>query len=258
MVGGGRGAFIGAVHRIAANIDGQIELVCGAFQQRSREVARLRLGLLSSAGTLLRHVRGDDPEGEGASGGSAHGFHLHRHAEPHALPAGKDGAGEWLPCAFATSPRRSISTEAKQLGELVKKTGPALRPHAQLHGLSAREAGARHGPRRQARQDPQSRRGVSAGLAGHAHRRVRAEAGRVAHGSEALRRRRLRRRHRHARGEPRGIHHRPEDQRTGRRPHHVRRRPPARRRRATFSCASRAAPRACCTARRSPWAKRTT
>ena len=40
MVGGGRGAFIGAVHRIAANIDGQIELVCGAFSsdpQRSRD-----------------------------------------------------------------------------------------------------------------------------------------------------------------------------------------------------------------------------
>ncbi len=31
MVGGGRGAFIGGVHRIAAQIDGQIELVCGAF-----------------------------------------------------------------------------------------------------------------------------------------------------------------------------------------------------------------------------------
>ena len=31
MVGGGRGAFIGAVHRNAANMDGQIELVCGAF-----------------------------------------------------------------------------------------------------------------------------------------------------------------------------------------------------------------------------------
>ncbi len=40
MVGGGRGAFIGAVHRIAANIDGQIDLVCGAFSsdpQRSKE-----------------------------------------------------------------------------------------------------------------------------------------------------------------------------------------------------------------------------
>ena len=31
MVGGGSGAFIGAIHRAAANLDGQIELVCGAF-----------------------------------------------------------------------------------------------------------------------------------------------------------------------------------------------------------------------------------
>lgn len=31
MVGGGEGAFIGAVHRIAAALDGEIELVCGAF-----------------------------------------------------------------------------------------------------------------------------------------------------------------------------------------------------------------------------------
>jgi len=31
MVGGGQGAFIGAVHRIAAFLDGEIELVCGAF-----------------------------------------------------------------------------------------------------------------------------------------------------------------------------------------------------------------------------------
>ena len=31
MVGGGRGAFIGAIHRIAAAMDQQVELVCGAF-----------------------------------------------------------------------------------------------------------------------------------------------------------------------------------------------------------------------------------
>lgn len=31
MVGGGIGAFIGAVHRMAAALDGEIELVCGAF-----------------------------------------------------------------------------------------------------------------------------------------------------------------------------------------------------------------------------------
>ena len=39
MVGGGRGAFIGAVHRIAAAMDQQIDLVCGAFSsdpERSR------------------------------------------------------------------------------------------------------------------------------------------------------------------------------------------------------------------------------
>ncbi|PVY41195.1 putative dehydrogenase [Pontibacter virosus] len=31
MIGGGKGAFIGAVHRIAAQLDGAYELVCGAF-----------------------------------------------------------------------------------------------------------------------------------------------------------------------------------------------------------------------------------
>jgi len=31
MIGGGPGSFIGAVHRIAANMDGQIELVAGSF-----------------------------------------------------------------------------------------------------------------------------------------------------------------------------------------------------------------------------------
>ncbi len=39
MVGGGEGAFIGAIHRMAAAIDGEIELVCGAFSsdaERSR------------------------------------------------------------------------------------------------------------------------------------------------------------------------------------------------------------------------------
>ncbi len=40
MVGGGRGAFIGSVHRMAATLDGQIELVAGAFSadpEKSRQ-----------------------------------------------------------------------------------------------------------------------------------------------------------------------------------------------------------------------------
>ena len=40
MIGGGAGSFIGRIHRIAAELDGEAELVCGAFSsdaQRSRE-----------------------------------------------------------------------------------------------------------------------------------------------------------------------------------------------------------------------------
>lgn len=39
MVGGGEGAFIGNVHRMAANLDGQIELVCGAFSSNAERSA---------------------------------------------------------------------------------------------------------------------------------------------------------------------------------------------------------------------------
>ncbi len=37
MVGGGRGAFIGSVHRMAAALDGKIELVAGAFSSDSEK-----------------------------------------------------------------------------------------------------------------------------------------------------------------------------------------------------------------------------
>lgn len=40
MVGGGEGAFIGAVHRMAASLDGQVELVCGCFSSDAERSAR--------------------------------------------------------------------------------------------------------------------------------------------------------------------------------------------------------------------------
>lgn len=40
MVGGGQGAFIGEVHRLAARLDGKIDLVCGAF---SRDAENCRI-----------------------------------------------------------------------------------------------------------------------------------------------------------------------------------------------------------------------
>lgn len=48
MVGGGEGAFIGAVHRMAAELDGEIELVCGAFSsdaEKSRRSGQQLYGL---------------------------------------------------------------------------------------------------------------------------------------------------------------------------------------------------------------------
>jgi len=40
MVGGGEGAFIGGVHRMASALDGEIELVCGAFSSDADRSAR--------------------------------------------------------------------------------------------------------------------------------------------------------------------------------------------------------------------------
>ena len=47
MIGGGQGAFIGAVHRIAARIDDAYELVCGAFSSDAArsQASGLALGL---------------------------------------------------------------------------------------------------------------------------------------------------------------------------------------------------------------------
>ena len=51
LVGGGEGAFIGPVHRMAAELDGRIELVCGAFSGdpgRSRRSGAVLYGLPAS------------------------------------------------------------------------------------------------------------------------------------------------------------------------------------------------------------------
>jgi len=40
MIGGGAGAFIGAIHRSAAAMDGDIELVCGSFSSDPQKSKR--------------------------------------------------------------------------------------------------------------------------------------------------------------------------------------------------------------------------
>ncbi len=40
MVGGGRDAFVGGIHRMAARLDGEIELVAGAFSSDPEKAKR--------------------------------------------------------------------------------------------------------------------------------------------------------------------------------------------------------------------------
>ncbi|MBL4598647.1 MAG: Gfo/Idh/MocA family oxidoreductase [Rhizobiaceae bacterium] len=61
MVGGGKDAFIGAVHRIAARIDGHYELVAGALSSNpTKSAASAReLGLERSYGTYQEMAKGE-------------------------------------------------------------------------------------------------------------------------------------------------------------------------------------------------------
>ena len=57
MVGGGEGAFIGAVHRMAAALDGEIELVCGAFSSDVERSRRSGAALYLPAGRVYGDYR---------------------------------------------------------------------------------------------------------------------------------------------------------------------------------------------------------
>ncbi len=57
MVGGGAGSFIGPVHRMAAELDGAIELVAGAFSQDAGTIAPGRRDLSHKPRPRLRKLR---------------------------------------------------------------------------------------------------------------------------------------------------------------------------------------------------------
>ena len=122
MVGGGRGAFIGAVHRIAANIDGQIELVCGAFSsdpQRSRDSgADLFLPPGRCYGTFEEMMKGEAalPVGERMDFVSiVTPNHVH-------FPAAKSALEHGFP-VMSDKPVTFDLAEARELGDLISRTG---------------------------------------------------------------------------------------------------------------------------------------
>jgi len=122
MVGGGRGAFIGAVHRIAAAMDQQIDLVCGAFSsdpERSKASgADLFLAPERCYGTFQEMIKSEArlPVGERMDFVAiVTPNHVHFPPAKMALDYGFHVLSD-KPATFDLS-------EAKRLGEIVKRTG---------------------------------------------------------------------------------------------------------------------------------------
>lgn len=122
MVGGGRGAFIGAVHRIAAAIDQQIELVCGAFSsdpQKSKDSgADLFLPASRCYGSYEEMIKAEAalPEGERMDFiAIVTPNHVHFPPAKMALENGFH--------VLSDKPATFDLNEAKELAKLVEKTG---------------------------------------------------------------------------------------------------------------------------------------
>jgi len=122
MVGGGRGAFIGAVHRIAAQIDGQIDLVCGAFSSDPKKSkasgADLFLPPARCYGSFEEMIKTEAalPDGERMDFVAiVTPNHMHFPPAKMALEHGFH--------VLSDKPATFNLAEAKKLGELVKKSG---------------------------------------------------------------------------------------------------------------------------------------
>jgi predicted dehydrogenase len=122
MIGGGRGAFIGAVHRIAANIDGQIELVAGAFSADPEKSKASGADLFLDPARVYGSI-GELVKKEAALPASERidfvaivtPNHVHFPAAKAALEAGFH--------VLSDKPATFNLAEAKALAALVKKTG---------------------------------------------------------------------------------------------------------------------------------------
>jgi predicted dehydrogenase len=141
MIGGGPGSFIGPVHRIAAELDREIELVAGAFSSdagRSREAGEsYRIGsdrAYPSVDAMLA-----------AEKGRADGIDFVSIVSPnfHHLPAARAALAAGVP-VISDKPATATLAEARELAECVAVAGL---PYALTHTYSGyplvREARAR-------------------------------------------------------------------------------------------------------------------
>ena len=138
----GRAPSSARVHRIAARIDGEFQLVAGALssdpERAKASAAELGLDPARSYGSFA-----GDGQGRGQAAGRHRGGR-HRHAEPHAFPAGqglpRSRHPRHLRQAADLDPRRR--QEARRAG---REDRQGVRADPQLHRLSDDPAGARDG-----------------------------------------------------------------------------------------------------------------
>ncbi len=128
MVGGGEGAFIGAVHRMAAALDGEYELVCGAFSsdaergRRSGEALGLEPARIYPALEAMLAGENERPENDRMQVVAiVTPNHLHAPAAIAALDAGFH--------VMSDKPMAMNLEEARTIAEAVQRNG-------RLYGLT--------------------------------------------------------------------------------------------------------------------------
>ena len=123
MIGGGPGAFIGPVHRFAAEMDREIELVAGVFSssaERSKAAAdSYRIDPSRAYGSLDEMFASEAAREDGID------FVSIVSPNHHHLPAARAALAAGLP-VMTDKPLTSTLEEAHELAELVARAGVAL------------------------------------------------------------------------------------------------------------------------------------
>ena len=120
MVGGGQGAFIGGVHRIAARLDGEFQLVAGALssdpERAKASAAELGLDPSRSYGSFAEMAKAEAKRADGIEAVSiVTPNHMHWPAAKAFLEAGIN--------VICDKPLSSSLADAKKLAALVAKSG---------------------------------------------------------------------------------------------------------------------------------------
>ncbi|MBX3578182.1 MAG: Gfo/Idh/MocA family oxidoreductase [Rhizobiaceae bacterium] len=120
MVGGGQGAFIGGVHRIAARMDGEFQLVAGALSsdpaRAKASAAELNLDPSRSYGSFAEMAKAEAVRADGIEAVAiVTPNHVHYPAAKAFLEAGIH--------VICDKPLTSTLADAKKLAALVQKTG---------------------------------------------------------------------------------------------------------------------------------------